>query len=82
MVLETKRFMIHAASKEEMLQYIEEQTDDILKTAYREMLQGCLDHPDQWEWYCIWMTKLKDGTHVGNLSFKGLNTVGSVEIGY
>ena len=82
MVLETNRFMIHAASKEEMQRYIEEQTDDILKTAYREMLQGCLDHPDQWEWYCIWMIKLKDGTHVGNLSFKGLNTVGSVEIGY
>ena len=82
MVLETKRFMIHAASKEEMLRYIEEQTDDILKTAYQEMLQGCLDHPDQWEWYCIWMINLKDGVHVGDLSFKGLNTDGSVEIGY
>ena len=82
MVLETKRFMIYTASKEEMLRYIEEQTDDILKTAYQEMLQGCLDHPDQWEWYCIWMIRLKDGAHVGDFSFKGLNTDGSVEIGY
>ncbi len=82
MVIETKRFMIHAASKEEMLQYIEEQTNDILKMAYQEMLQGCLDHPDQWEWYCIWMIKLKDGAHVGNFSFKGLNADGAVEIGY
>ncbi len=82
MVIETERLMIHAASKEEMLRYIEEQTVDVLKTAYREMLRGCLDHPDQWEWYCIWMIRLKDGAHVGDLSFKGLNTDGSVEIGY
>ena len=82
MAIETKRLSIHMASRDEMLRYIEEQTDDILKTAYQEMLQGCLDHPDQWEWYSIWMIELKDGTHVGDLSFKGFNADGSVEIGY
>ncbi len=65
-----------------MLRTIEEQTDDVLKAAYQEMLQSCLDHPDQWKWYCLWMIELKDGTHVGDLSFKGLNADGSVEIGY
>ena len=80
MVIETKRLSIYMASRDEMLRYIEEQTYDILKTAYQEMLQGCLDHPDQWEWYSIWMIELKDGTHVGDLSFKGFNADGSVEI--
>ena len=82
MVMETERLSIRTASRDEMLRYIDEQTDDILKTAYREMLQGCLDHPEKWEWYCIWMIALKDGTHVGDLSFKGLNADGSAEIGY
>ena len=82
MVIETKRLSIHMASRNEMLRYIEEQTDDILKAAYQEMLQGCLDHLNQWEWYSIWRIELKDGTHVGDLSFKGLNADGSVEIGY
>ena len=82
MVIETKCLSISMASRDEMLRYIEAQTNDVLKTAYQEMLQGCLDHPDQWEWYSIWMIELKDGTHVGDLSFKGLNADGSVEIGY
>ena len=82
MVLESENFRIHTASRDEMLRYIEGQTNEILKTAYQEMLQGCLDHPDQWEWYSIWMIERKDGTHVGDLSFKGFNSDGSVEIGY
>ena len=82
MVVDTKRLRIHTASQDEMVRYIEEQTDEILKTAYQEMLQGCLDHPDQWEWYSIWMIERKDGTLVGDLCFKGLNADGSVEIGY
>lgn len=81
MVMETKRLRIHTASRDEMLRYIEAQTDDVLKTAYREMLQGCLDHPDQWEWYSLWTIERKDGIHVGDLSFKGSNADGSVEIG-
>ena len=82
MAIETKRLRIHMASRDQMLRYIEAQADDILKTAYQQMLQGCLDHPDQWEWYAIWMIALKDGTHVGDLCFKGFNADGCVEIGY
>ncbi len=82
MTIETSRFTIHSASREEMLGIIDRQTDDILQKAYREMLQGCLDHPEQWEWYAVWIIERKDGPHVGDLSFKGLNDDGSVEIGY
>lgn len=80
--LNTERLIIYTASREEMLEIIDAQTDEILKTAYREMLQGASDHPDQWEWYTIWMIEGKDGTKVGSLCFKGLNDDGSAEIGY
>ena len=46
------------------------------------MLEGCLQHPDQWHWYAMWMIELKDRTHIGDLCFKGLGANGVVEIGY
>ena len=79
---ETKRLRIYLATQEEMTALIEKQTDDDLRTAYREMLDGCLQHPEQWEWYAVWMIESKDGSHIGDLSFKGLGADGSVEIGY
>ena len=82
MIIETKRLVIQTASEDEMNAYIEKQTDPILITAYKEMLQGCLNHPQDWNWYAIWFIALKDGSYVGDLSFKGLNADGSVEIGY
>ena len=78
MVIETKRLIITTASQDEMISFIKEQTDEILIKAYREMLQGCLDHPDHWEWYAIWFIRTKCGSHIGDLSFKGLNADGSV----
>ena len=62
--------------------FIASQTDEGLKAAYTEMLESCLRHPDQWEWYAMWMIELKDGTHVGELCFKGLGPDGAAEIGY
>ena len=81
-MIETTHLKIYAASQNEMENFIESQTDNILKTAYKEMLNGCLDNPEQWEWYAIWMIELKDGTHIGELCFKGLDSNGVVEIGY
>ena len=81
-VVKTEHLMIHVASQDEMEQFIKSQTVDILKLAYTEMLNGCLNHPDQWEWYAIWMIELKDGTHIGELCFKGLDPNGIAEIGY
>ena len=81
-MIETKRLIIHIASQDEMECIIKGEADQILKRAYQEMLQGCLDHPEQWEWYAIWIIEDRVGACVGNLSFKGLNADGSVEIGY
>ena len=65
-----------------MKAFIAAQSEDILKAAYTEMLNGCLAHPNEWEWYAIWMIELKDGTHIGELCFKGISEDGSAEIGY
>ena len=81
-MIETENLKIYAASQDEMEKFIESQIDNVLKTAYTEMLNGCLENPEQWEWYAIWMIELKDGTHIGELCFKGLDSNGVVEIGY
>ena len=81
-MIETERFRIRVASREEMERFIEKQTDGELIAAYNEMLQGAVEHPEQWDWYAIWMIETKDGAHVGDLSFKGFGADGSVEIGY
>ena len=81
-MIETSRLRLYAASQEQMETFIASQTVDVLKAAYTEMLDGCLLHPDQWEWYAIWMIELKDGTHIGELCFKGITEKGTTEIGY
>lgn len=81
-MIETNRLKIYAASQEQMKAFISEQAIDVLKEAYTEMLNGCLLHPEQWDWYAIWMIELKDGTHIGELCFKGLSDEGVTEIGY
>lgn len=80
-MMETNRLKIYAASREQMEALIAE-SEDVLRAAYTEMLNGCLAHPDRWEWYAVWMIELKDGTHVGELCFKGVDASGSTEIGY
>ena len=81
-MIETKRLRIYPAAQEQMEAFIAAETDPELKKAYSEMLEGCLRHPDQWQWYAMWMIELQDGTHVGDLCFKGLDTDGATEIGY
>lgn len=81
-MIETKRLKIYAASGEQMETFIAVQSDYVLKAAYMEMRNGALTHPDQWEWYAIWMIELKDETHIGDLCFKGLSGDGVTEIGY
>ena len=58
------------------------QSDENLKAAYTEMLNGSLAHPEQWNWYAIWMIELEGGSHIGELCFKGLDENGVAEIGY
>lgn len=81
-MIETKRLIVYPASREQMEAFIAAETDADLKTAYTEMLEGCLRHPNQWQWFAMWVIELRDGTHIGDLCFKGLDANGVVEIGY
>ena len=81
-MIETKRLTVYPASREQMEAFIASETDAELKKAYTEMLEGSLQHPDQWHWYAMWMIELRNGTHIGDLCFKGLSANGTTEIGY
>lgn len=81
-ILETGRLRIRALNQDEMQNLIARTNDPELKKAYREMLQGSLDHPAQREWYAIWRIEGKYGEMIGDLCFKGLEADGRVEIGY
>ena len=65
-----------------MEKIIAAETSEELKVAYSEMLEGCLQHMDEWEWYAMWNIELINGTRVGDLNFKGLDENGVTEIGY
>lgn len=81
-MIETERIRIYPANREQMEASITAEKDDGLRKAYREMLDGCVQHPEQWDWYAMWMIELHDGTHIGDLCFKGLDENGIAEIGY
>ena len=83
MRIETERLWLYPIGDEAMRRLIGQETDADLKQAYTEMLQGCLDHPEDRVWYAVWYLELKDrpGTVAGDLSFKGLAD-GTAEIGY
>ena len=81
-VVETERLTVYPASDEQMKKAISDATDAELKKAYTDMLNGCVSHSDHREWYAMWMIEQKDGTHAGDLCFKGLDENGVVEIGY
>ena len=55
-----------------------------MKLFHSKMLDGCKQNPEQRIWHAVWNMQLDDGTGriVGDLSFKGLNSNGMVEIGY
>ena len=81
-MLEADRLVIYAASESEMTRIADAEGDAHLREAYREMLRGSLAHPEDWGWYSLWMIVRKDGTHIGNLSFRGSPENGTVELGY
>ena len=81
-MIETERLIIHIATDDEMRSFIAAQELDVLREAYTEMLNGAIAHPNERAWYAMWMIELRDGTHVGELCFKGVSPDGTVEIGY
>ena len=50
---ESQRIRIYPADQEQMEKYIAVETDEEMKKAYGEMLEGSLTHPDQWDWWAM-----------------------------
>ena len=80
----TERMKIYPTSIEKLKEIVENEENEILKIAYKEMLDGCLKNPEKHIWYTLWLMELKDSANeiVGSLSFKGISGNGIVEIGY
>ena len=80
----TERMKVYPISIEKMKEIVEIEKNEILKIAYKEMLEGCLNYPEKYIWYTLWFMELKNSENeiVGNLSFKGITENGMVEIGY
>jgi len=83
-VVKTERMTIYPLSDSEMEHLIVIELDTETKREYTEMLEGCKQNPEQRIWYAVWDMLLNDqkSKSVGDLSFKGLNANGMVEIGY
>ena len=81
-MIKSERLTMYPTSKEEMERIIAREPDGIMKIAYREMLDGCLAHPDEWNYYAVWLIEDRTGTAVGDFCFKGLGAGGAIEIGY
>ena len=83
-VIRTNRMLIYPVSIDKMKETVEKEQDEALKTAYKEMLDGCINHPSQYIWYALWNMELRGYKNiiVGNISFKGIDENGMIEIGY
>ena len=80
----TERMKVYPISIEKMKEIVEIEKNEILKIAYKEMLDGCLNYPENYIWYTLWFIELKNSENeiIGTLSFKGIDDKGIVEIGY
>ena len=58
--METERIRIFPASRAQMERMISAEQDEDLKKAYGEMLEGSLSHPDNREWYAMWIIEKAD----------------------
>ncbi|WP_026527716.1 GNAT family N-acetyltransferase [Butyrivibrio sp. VCD2006] len=81
-MITTERIKIYPANRQQMEDTIASTNDAELKKAYTEMLEGCLEHSEQWDWYAMWIIENEDGIQIGDLCFKGLEDGKNPEIGY
>ena len=71
-MMETERIRIFPADRAQMERILSAERDGELRKAYGEMLAGSLAHPEDREWYALWVIEKSDGTRIGDLCFKGI----------
>ena len=76
----TDRMKVYPISIKKMKEIVKIEKNEILKIAYKEMLDGCLNYPENYIWYTLWFMELKDLENeiIGTLSFKGIDDKGIV----
>ncbi len=79
---DVKRIRIYPADRQQMEETIASAKDPEHIKAYTEMLEGCLEHPEQWDWYAMWMIENEAGINIGDLCFKGYEDDKNPEVGY
>lgn len=81
--LKSKKLTISPLDNNDIVSLRDAESDEHLRAAYGEMLDGCVKHPAERLWYTAWDISLPDGKVIGNLCFKGApDKEYSVEIGY
>lgn len=81
--VKTDRLNIIPLEISELKIMYENEKDNEMKSAYKEMIINMEKHKGFEEWCSNWEIKLKSGVTIGGLCFKGKpDTKGSVEIGY
>lgn len=83
-ILKSKRLVLVPMANDEIRALIDSVDNEELKTAYQEMLDGCIRNPENRLWYTPWKISVKGNIEVmiGDLCFKGPQSKGIVEIGY
>ena len=59
-MITTERLKIYPISLDKMKEIVENEKNEILKIAYKEMLDGCVNHPKNHIWYTLWFIELKN----------------------
>ena len=63
-LITTERMKIYPISIDEMKEIVKTEKNKILKTAYAEMLEGCLKYSENYIWYTLWFMELKNSSNV------------------
>lgn len=83
LVIKTKRLILQPMTDDEIKDIMKKTADEELKSAYKEMLDGCEKDAENRIWYAPWKICLKkEVTYIGDLGFKGPEKKNAVEIGY
>lgn len=83
LVIESERLCLRPRSLAEMEGLSRGEPDPEMKQAYGDMLRAMLSLPGCEEWGTEWEIRLKAGSEIGGICFKGApNADGMAEIGY
>lgn len=82
-VVETERLRMVPQTMEALRMLHDEEMDEDMKQAYKDMMETVQQLPGQEEWGTEWEIALASGQRIGGIGFKGApDGEGIVEIGY